>query len=289
MATRLPGGTLAVMKTVIDKERLIPIANVLLRGREEAREAAKTLLVQAGSAGASALVAAREKNGDREARAIFVQTMRDCGPATTHVLTQFLQRLGAGSGAPDPNLAEDMILSAPERRDAALGQELIKFAKHPKLGEAAIFTLVTVWPERARPLLVESLDHPDDAVRTRAFKELARLHAVDDGALAVVEKVLSTRTGLPESLRVAAAQSVAGVLPQSRARAVALLARLLEGKRGLVARFRGDDIEESPEVLVSMARSLLTLDRPEGMRVIKLRAGKSEPGLRAQLVALVSR
>jgi hypothetical protein len=69
---------------------------------------------------------------------------------------------------------------------------------------------------------------------------------------------------------------------------MALLLRGVEGKRGLVAMLRGDGgSEESVLVTEAMARSLLALDRTEGVRAVKARLQKSDAQLRARLTALL--
>jgi hypothetical protein len=73
-----------------------------------------------------------------------------------------------------------------------------------------------------------------------------------------------------------------------RTRAIALLTKGVEGKRGFVAMLRGDGgNDESVIVTEAMARALLTLDRPEGTRVVKARIAKSDALLKARLVALL--
>jgi hypothetical protein len=101
-----------------------------------------------------------------------------------------------------------------------------------------------------------------------------------------VERLFAGRQG-SDDLRAGAALALAEVPPILRGRAIALLSKLLEGKRGLLATLRGDGTEESPAVLVAMARALLTLDRAEGTRIIRLRAGKADPELRTRFAALL--
>jgi hypothetical protein len=73
-----------------------------------------------------------------------------------------------------------------------------------------------------------------------------------------------------------------------RARVVALLAKSVEGKRGIVAMLRGaDTAEESAIVTEAMARALIALDRAEGVRVVKSRLLKSDGVLKARLTALL--
>ncbi|MBL8608060.1 MAG: protein kinase, partial [Myxococcales bacterium] len=84
---------LRAMKTVIDRDRLIPIANVLLRGQPQLRDPARAIIVLAGSAGAAALFAAREQVREPSARPIFVATFRDTGAAGWPLLSAALARM----------------------------------------------------------------------------------------------------------------------------------------------------------------------------------------------------
>ena len=72
---------LRTMKSMIDKQRLLPIANASIFGPGHQREAARQLLVIAGSAGAHALYIAREGLKDASARPQWVQVFRETGAA----------------------------------------------------------------------------------------------------------------------------------------------------------------------------------------------------------------
>ena len=104
----------------------------------------------------------------------------------------------------------------------------------------------------------------------------------------VIERLLTMKGSASDELRAQVAAALADVGPTSRSRAVALLTKGVEGKRGFVAMLRGDGgSDESPLVTESMARALLALDRTEGMRAVKARMSKADARLKARLTALL--
>jgi hypothetical protein len=90
-----------------------------------------------------------------------------------------------------------------------------------------------------------------------------------------------------EELRAAAAAALGDVAAPLRTRAVQLLSKAVEGKRGFVAMLRGDGNDESVIVMEAMGRTLLALDRTEGIRALKSRLARSEGPLRSRLTSLL--
>src|SRR5262249_40728058 len=72
---------LRTMKSMIDEQRLLPIAATAIAGPTHQRDAARQLIIIAGSSGAHALLQARRATNDPASRAAFVQVLRDTGPA----------------------------------------------------------------------------------------------------------------------------------------------------------------------------------------------------------------
>ena len=104
----------------------------------------------------------------------------------------------------------------------------------------------------------------------------------------MIERFLTMKGSASEELRAASAAALADVLPVMRARAIGLLTKGVEGKRGVIAMLRGDGgSDESMIVTEAMARSLLALDRAEGVRAVKARIAKSDATLKARLTALL--
>jgi hypothetical protein len=96
------------------------------------------------------------------------------------------------------------------------------------------------------------------------------------------------RGSASDELRAAAAAALGDVAAPCRTRALALLTKGVEGKRGFVAMLRGDGgSDESVIVTEAMARALLALDRAEGVRAIRARVGKADGVLRQRLAALI--
>ncbi|MDB4942806.1 MAG: Serine/threonine protein kinase PrkC, regulator of stationary phase [Labilithrix sp.] len=286
------GGTreshaLRTMKTIIDKQRLVPIARALLVGPPQDREAARQLLVLAGSAGAHALFVAREAAGDPAARGLFVKTLRETGAAGWALLASVLPRIEV-HGEADVALVEDLLRALPDRADASLGEAVTRFLGNPRLRAAALTALVPLLGDRARKPLLEALEFADDPARVVALAELRRMRGIDEPVVSFIERLLTTRAGASEELRAAAAGALADAAPNQRARALTLLIKGIEGKRGLVAMLRGDaNGDETLAVTEAMVRSLLALDRAEGTRVVKARLARADAQLRARLTQLL--
>ncbi|MBL8611304.1 MAG: hypothetical protein JNL38_28430, partial [Myxococcales bacterium] len=186
----------------------------------------------------------------------------------------------------DAAFAEDLLGVLPDKRDPAIAEHVTRYLAHPRVRYAALAALARVGGEAARVRLVDALENPDDALRAVALSELRRLRFIDEAVVGWIERLLSARQG-SDDLRASAAAALADVPAALRARTIALLGKALEGKRGLLATLRGDGTEESTGVLIAMARSMLQLDRAEGTRLIRARATKADPDLRARLTALL--
>jgi serine/threonine-protein kinase len=278
---------LRTMKSMIDKTRLLPIANALLVGPPHQREAARQLLVLAGSAGAQALYIAREGLQDPAARPMFVKVFRETGPAGWAILSNVLPRVEVYNDA-DIAFVEDLLRAMPDRPDPVLGEAVAKFLAHPKLRPTALVAIVPLWGERARKPLVDALEFAEEPARIVAVTELRRIRGIDDHVVGIIERLLTMRGSASEELRAAAGAALADVAAPSRSRALALLVKGVEGKRGFVAMLRGDgQTDESVIVTEAMARALLTLDRNEGVRAIKARLSKADGLMRQRLSALL--
>ncbi len=281
---------LKVMTSVVDKDRLLPTAKVMLVGQQQVREPARQLLILAGNAGAQALLLAREQLREPSGRQYFVHAMKQTGSHGAVVLGQLLAKLDPNREGFDSGLAEDLLLAMPQHGDPKLAEQCAKFLKVPKLRGAALTALVNTAGERARGLLVEALDQPDEAVRATALGELGRARLIDENVLGHIEKLLMARGVAGDALRAAAATALSFCIGAQRARAVQILSRALEGKAGFLSMLRGaEQADEAPAVLMEMARALLVLDRGEGLRVIRARAQKADGDIRAQLSLLLEK
>jgi serine/threonine-protein kinase len=278
---------LRTMKTMLDKQRLLPIATTLLVGPPHQREAARQLILIAGSAGAQALFTARESTTDQAARAIFVSVLRETGPAGWTLISQVLPRMELQNDA-ELALVEDLLRAIPDRADPAFGETVAKFLAHPMLRPTALSAIVPLWGERAKKPLVEALEYAEEPTRIVALTELRRLGAIDDYVFSVLERFLTMKGSASEELRAAAAAALADVPARLRARAIQLLSKAVEGKRGFFASLRGNtDSDESVVVMEAMGIALLKLDRNEGVRALKGRLSRSEGLMRARLSAVL--
>jgi len=278
---------LRTMKSMIDKQRLLPIATTLLIGPPHQREAARQLILIAGSVGTSALFTAREAAVDPAARQIFVKVLRDAGPAGWTLLSQVLPQMEVRDDA-ELALVEDLLRAMPERADPVLGEAVAKFLAHPLLRPTAIAAIVPLWGERAKKPLVEALEYAEEPTRIVALGELRRLRAIDEYVVSVIERFLTMRGSAGDELRASAAAALVDVPAPLRTRAVQLLSKAVEGKRGFVAMLRGNDNnDESVVVMEAMGRALLSLDRVEGVRALRGRLSRSEGLMKARLTAVL--
>ena len=277
-----------VITSIVDEERLIPIANVLMVGQPYARDAARQLLSLAGEAGARALVRARTTLREPTGRAHFVMTLKETGAHGSNVVAKTLSEVNMVKDGVDLSFVEDLLRGVPARADAAVASEISRFLRHRTLRGVALYAYAEVSGERAREMVMDSLEHPDEAVRAAAFFAAARLSAIDDSVVSSIEKLFA-RPGPSQQVRraaVTALGSAQGGLPRSRA--VGLLARLVEGKAGLLSKLRaGEPPVEEPLLVLDAARSLLALDRAEGIRTIMARAGRSSRELASELEHLI--
>ena len=278
---------LRAMKSMFDRQRLLPIANTLLVGPVHQREAARQLVAIAGHVGAQALYAARLGTLDPTARGIFVQVFKQMGPAAWGVLGQELPQLELRDDA-ELALVEDLLHTLPERADPALGEVVMKFLPHPLLRATALTAIGPLLGDRARKPLVEALEYAEEPARILALGELRKLQAIDEYVFSVIERFLTMKGIAGEELRAAAAAAVADVSAPLRMRAVQLLAKAVEGKRGFLASLRGNDnSDESVVVMEAMGRALLHLDRNEGTKAVKSRISRSEGVLKQRLTAML--
>jgi serine/threonine-protein kinase len=278
---------LRTMKAMIDSDRLLPVATALLLGPAHQREAAHQLVVLAGSAGAAALYLAREQTIDPAARPAFVAVMRETGVAGWTILSQVLPRAEVRDDA-ELALVEDLLRAIPEHADPALGEHVAKFLSHPVLRPAALSALATLWGERAKKPLVDALEYAEEPTRVVALGELRRLRAIDEYVVGVIERFLTMRGSAGEDLRASAATALCDVALPLRSRAVQLLSKAVEGKRGIVAMLRGDgNGDETLPVLEAMSRALMVLDRTEGTRAIRSRLSRSDGPMKAMLSAVL--
>ena len=281
------------LRSIEDPTMLASIAAALLTGPPEGRDAARLLIVHSGVAGAHAMYAARAKIGsDASARPRFVAAIREIGRAAWPALAAAIERAQPVPNVPfDAALAEDLLRAVPELQDDQAGSIVTKFVRHggPAVCKAAVTALGMLWGARARPLLVGIMDHTDDGVRLAALGALRRVGGIDENVVGRIDRLLSRAVPAGDDLRAGAAAALADATAPAHPAAIALLRRaLLPHGRGVLAVLRGAvGPQDNPLVILAIARALIAMTGPAGVKAVEERAAKSENPLREQLLDLL--
>ena len=280
-----------------DPAVLAGVAEQLLVGTEEIRDHAKRLLVHAGVAGAYGLYGARVKLANEPSiRGPFTTVLKDFGPKAWPVVRAALEKILATGVAENPRtaeLAEDLLLSVPLVGDESAGHLVVKYLRvnHSSICRAATASIVTMWGERAKPLLVGMLQSKDDVVRIAGIAGLRQLSAIDEHIIPRLQAILLRRLPAGEELRAAAAVALAHTVPSAQAPAISLLAQLMAPSRDapVVAQPAAAPGTMSWEdaVVLAVARSLLTIGGKNYRGLVAERAERSPEALRAQLKKLL--
>jgi serine/threonine-protein kinase len=270
------------MRVFTDPTLLAPIAERLLTHKDEHRDAANTLLLDAGVAGAYAIYGARVKVvASQAARALFVETMRGIGEAAWPVVRAALERIPAsaltGAHPVGADLAEDLLLCVPMLRDEAAGHLVAKYARatEPALCWAATQALGRLWAERAVPLLLGLLDVNDDGVRAAAIAGLRELGAVDEHVARRLVPILTCQVQVGHALRIAAIRSLEFVTLSARPVAVPLLVQLVR------------DIGLDDATVLAASRALLRVMGNEARAVVIGRLDVASEPLKSHLLVLL--
>ncbi len=279
-----------LVKTLQDPARLAPAAD---RALAEHEDAAPALLASLGLAAAHALYAARLRvHPTPPARARFVATMRGIGLAAWPLVAAALQRNAPGdANQHDPRLAEDLLRSMPLVADDAAGNIVAKYLRWGDVAvrRAAIPPLVTLWGDRARPLLLGVLlKDPDEGMRVAAIRGLRELRAIDDHVVRKAEDILADPEA-SQGVRVAIAEALADTAEGVRPLAAAVLRRALAPKGGMFAVLRSKAKAVPGPVLLSMSTSLIALDGAAAPKIIEELGRQCEEPLRTQLLGLVGK
>jgi serine/threonine-protein kinase len=300
-------GTLAVgsrahvaatlLRVFEDPAILGSVAEQLLTGTDEVRDHAKRLLVHAGVAGAYGLYGARVKLANEQAiRGPFTTVLKDFGPKAWPVVRAALEKIIANEqSVQNPRtmeLAEDLLLSVPIVGDEQSGHLVVKYLRVNVTGvcRAATASIVKMWGERAKPLLVGMLQSKDDAVRIAGIAGLRQLEGIDEHVIPRLQAILFRRLPAGEELRAAAAVALSHTVPSARAAAVSLLAQLITPQRDAAADPRiatpqagGNVLTREDAVALAIARSLLAIGGKNYRGLVAERAERSPEPLRSQL------
>ncbi|MDB4934097.1 MAG: serine/threonine protein kinase [Labilithrix sp.] len=272
----------AVMKVFSDPTLLAPIAERLLGRADDHRDAAHTLVLDAGVAGAYALYGARVKlAADQSSREPFIATMRALGEAAWPVVRAALERIPAAAltgGHPlGAELAEDLLLCVPTLRDEAAGHLVAKYVRTTEaaLCRAATQALGRLWAERAAPLLLALLDVTDDGVRAAAIAGLREIGAVDEHVVRRLVPILARKVAAGHAVLLAAVAALEFVTPDARPVAVPLLVQLVR-----------DPASDGASILAA-SRALLSVMGNEARAVVIDRSDRATEPLKSHLLVLL--
>ena len=133
---------------------------------------------------------------------------------------------------------------------------------------AAVPPLVTLWGDRARPLLLAVLlKDPDEGARVAAIRGLRDLHAIDDHVVRKAEEILSESTAAAgpasNAVRTAIAEALGETRDDARPLAAAVLRRALAPKGGVFAVLRTRTPSAPVPVVLAMAFSYVAIGGAE--------------------------
>jgi hypothetical protein len=279
-------------ETIREPDVLGSIAETLLRGSSDQRDAGIGILRGAGSAGARALLLSRERIPFEQAmRARFVAAMRAVGDVGIAVVAEQLAQLASQGPRCSPLLAEDLLRALPERPLEKLGPLVAEFARHEaaSVRRAAVHVLAVTLGARARDWLVTALTDTDDGVRIAGLAGLRQAGLVDTLAVSRIDRIVNDLSAA-EELRAAAAGTLSAALPDARPAAIDVLRRALRPVRmSFMTVFKdvGGGGGESVLVLTTIARVLMAIAGPLGRREVEARAKVSRGELKKALNALL--
>jgi serine/threonine-protein kinase len=287
-----------VLRVFSDPAILSSVAEQLLTGGEDSRDYAKRLLVNAGVAGAYGLYGARVKLANEQgARGIFTTVLKDFGPKAWPVVRAALEKIIATDQAHNPRameLAEDLLLSVPVVGDEQAGHLVVKYLRVNVVGvcRAATASIVKMWGDRAKPLLVGMLQSKDDIVRIAGIAGIAQLEGIDEHVIPRLQAILLRRLPAGEELRAAAAVALSHTVPSARELAVSLLAQVMAPPRDTppdprIGTPQASSLSREDAVVIAIARSLLAVGGKSYRALVAERAERSPEALRGQLKKLV--
>ena len=287
-----------LLRVFDDPAILSSVAEQLLAGSEEQRDHAKRLLVNAGVAGAYGLYGARVKLANEQSiRGTFTTVLKDFGPKAWPVVRAALEKIIASDQSHNPRtmeLAEDLLLSVPIVGDESAGHLVVKYLRVNVSGvcRAATASIVKMWGDRAKPLLVGMLQSKDDVVRIAGIAGLRQLEGIDEHVIPRLQAILLRRLPAGEELRAAAAVALSHTVPSAR-RAGRVAARAAhDAARDApvdprMATPQGNALSREDAVVIAIARSLLAMGGKNYRGLVAERAERSPEALRAQLKKLL--
>ena len=225
--------------------------------------------------------------------------MSELGRSAWPVVRAALEKILASEPNPATwELAEDLLLTVPLVGDDQAGHVVTKYLRVNVSGvcRAATASILKLWGERAKPLLVGMLQSKDDVVRIAGIAGLRQIDAIDEHVVPRLHVILTKRVPASDELRAAAAVALAHTKASARQPAVSLLMQL-------VTPSRDKPFERSPTsnraptnpgtmtrddaVVLALARSLLAVGGMTYRGLVAERAERSPEPLRGQLRRLL--
>ena len=287
-----------LLRVFDDPGILSNVAEQVLAGAEDARDYAKRILVHAGVAGAYGLYGARVKlANDPSIRGVFTTVLKDFGPKAWPVVRAALEKIAASDQSANPRameLAEDLLLCVAVVGDESAGHLVVKYLRVEVAGvcRAATASIVKLWGDRAKPLLVGMLQSRDDVVRIAGIAGLRQINGIDEHVIPRLQAILLRRLPAGEELRAGAATALSHTVPTAHQPAISLLVQLMTPPRDMPKeprpQQRGDTLSREDAVLIAIARSLLTIGGKSYRGLVAERAERSHEPLRSQLRKLLA-
>ncbi|MBS2019820.1 MAG: protein kinase [Deltaproteobacteria bacterium] len=288
-----------VLRVFDDPAILAGVAEQLLTGTADEREHARRILVNAGVAGAYGLYGARVKLANEQAiRGPFITVLNDFGPKAWPVVRAALEKIAMtdpSANARMMELAEDLLLCVPAVGDESAGHVVVKYLRVNVSGvcRAATASIVKMWGDRAKPLLVGMLQSKDDVVRIAGIAGLRQLNGIDEHVVPRLHALLTKRLPAGEELRAAAAVALTHVNDSAKQPALSLLAQLVTPPRGAppektLPGSTSQTLSREDAVMLATARSLLALGGKNYRGLVAERAERSGEPLRMHLKKLLT-
>jgi len=277
--------------TLRDERRLARTAEALLGGSPQERKAARELLQIGADAAAAALVDARLRYVGREMdRTGFVNVMRAIGPQALAPVGRALQRASERIDGGDAAMLEDLLRSLPDTPNpdlVAVGQALAHHGS-PDVRRLVVSRLPDMVGPLARPILRVATRDPVESIRVAAIGALRRIGAVDSAVIGLARDVLVGGVAGSLELRAALAAALQDAVPEQRQAAHDLLVEVIRPRSSLFGVLRQTPAED-PLVVETVARALIAMSGPEGVREVQRRAAASKGELKIRLERLLPR
>jgi serine/threonine-protein kinase len=247
--------------------------------------------------------------GDPQVRAPFVALLHEFGPKAWPVVRAALEKILASDQNPRAlELAEDLLLCAASAAaaDEAGGHLVVKYLRVNVSGvcRAATASIVALWKDRAKPLLVGMVQSKDDVVRIAAIAGLKQLGAIDEHLIPRLHFILAKRIPAGDELRAAAAIALGHATQGAKPPALSLLQQIVTGQGSGAppprlptqpgfqapspASLQGTSaLSREDAVVAAAARSLLQLGGASYRPLVAARAERGPEALKAQLKRLL--